>query len=293
VALEYLNQEVVRFFNACSNQLTSSVLLFIRQSFWPILIFGAHLFNHSVNLSLIFSLWAISNLIVLLTSFFFVRKFYQKSVFNSFNFNWIKKGLIFAFFFFLSAISFKALFTVDRNYISNYFSNEVLSAYGFYFALSALLMSIIEPLIFSFFLVDVIKLAESGNITKIRSEIIKYTMQILCVSIGLFLVVFWGSNFLLEILERDSFKYYINLFYIFLTIQTFWAISILFQYVLYSFHKDIVNILSNVISFLVFLALIIPFGVQFGYVGIPVFILIAILINLVVKGFYYLKTIYF
>lgn len=148
---EHLSQELSRLLVFYNKQLQSAIGLFLRTAMPVILIFIFALTGVSYDVYTIFMLMALFSFV----SFSFLYRSITgitriRWPENTNVFLWYRRGIVFSFFFFLSTVSVKALFAIDKAVLSIYYDNEMLANYAITLSAAMVVIPVIDIIIGSY-----------------------------------------------------------------------------------------------------------------------------------------------
>lgn len=286
IATEYLNQEIVRLLISSSMQIRASLFLLLRQSLWPLITFIYFYYFGRIDFSLVIWIWMLSNIITLIISLNTLSSFYKLKL-SLLDFIWVKDGLKLSLFIFLGSIAYKGIFTLDRSFIQSTENLELLGAYGFYFTLAGISLTVIEPFIFNFFSVEAVVDVNKKNFKSLTFKMRKYGVQIFFIFLVLFLCFYFGIDIFLDLLQKQNYLEYLGILFIILLSNLLLCFSLLFHYVIYSVGHDFINIIVSVITFILFVLLNYRFENIFNIYSVPLFLLMSTAFMFGAKFVYY------
>jgi hypothetical protein len=251
----HISQELSRIAIHLNRQLLSSFFAFFTQSFWILPILVLWLFKISPSLNTIFNIYmTLSIITILLNLLIFMRivKLKVNLIFEPktwIDFKFIKKGLRFSFLFYLSTISYKVSELLGRFMLEKMGHIDKSGVFSFYQNISSIGVLLIYTGIISFYLPSLLNNLSNKEIynrlmIKFRRDVVLASFLVLILTTVSGFTIF--KYFLREDIYIYNFKYFIlvNLSYLFINLSS--SVS----YIAYCEKKDKVNILSNIISFI-------------------------------------------
>jgi O-antigen/teichoic acid export membrane protein len=162
---EHLSEESMRIFRALLRPVFSTALFFLRSSAWCIVAVALFLTNPGwVTMPLIFGLWAASALISLVLVGSALRKLDWSRVRQvGINWLWIRRGVLVAFPFMLSAAAYRIIELIDRYLIHFMLSDAAVGVYSFYGTIANVTPALIGAAVSTIFTPRVVRAFQAGN----------------------------------------------------------------------------------------------------------------------------------
>jgi O-antigen/teichoic acid export membrane protein len=253
LVLEHFAQEFNRIFVALSRPLLASIVLFIRSASWIYIVVIMMFFKDSLrNLDFLLQNWLIGALAACLLSIFVIYKMKLSGWSTSINRNWIKQGVIKSAPFFLAAAALRGLFTIDRYWMESLTDLKTVGAYVLFMSVSNAMISFLDSGVFVFSYPKLIQAYEAKKPNDFKKQFRKLMLQVFS-----FLVLFITATlFLIQpvliLLGKQHYTDHQWIFPYLLLATAFFCIGMIPQYGLYAQNKDRQIIVSNVLSFIVF-----------------------------------------
>jgi hypothetical protein len=148
---EHISQELYRILVVLDHQLHAGFQLFLRSAFWvwviPVAII---LFNYSPLLEHVLYLWLTFSLASIVFGIIGLKDDLKFDFPIRFDRGWMIRGVRVAGLFFLSALAFRALTTMDKYIVAMLSDENTTAAYVLFFGISMVLVNILEPAVFAF-----------------------------------------------------------------------------------------------------------------------------------------------
>lgn len=255
VVLEHICQELGRIFIAVSEQLMSSLVLFLRQGVWAIVITGLMLANHeSRTLNAVFAAWSLS---CILAIFIGIRRLRQLKLGGwslPVDWSWISTGIKISVPMLLGTLAIRGIFTVDRYWLQALNSLDVVGAYVLFISIASTVMVFLDAGIFSFSYPALIQAHQQNEHHLFRSKIREMILQTAIVLILFSVLSLLMLPWLLQLIAKPLYNSYQYLYFWLLAATILNAISMIPHYALYSQRLDKPIIHSHFLGFLVFCA---------------------------------------
>lgn len=180
--LEHFNQEMSRFLVAMSEQITASVILFVRQGSWAMAIVALMTWNTpSRNLDTVMALWAIAGVASAAIGIWKLRQLRMGGWVNSVNWGWIKKGISVSLAFLMATLALRGMQTIDRYWLEALGGIEMVGAYVILLGVAGTLMAFLDAGVFAFAYPALIKLSHEQNHAAVKAKVrqtLAYTLAL-------------------------------------------------------------------------------------------------------------------
>ncbi|CAN7182269.1 oligosaccharide flippase family protein [Rossellomorea sp. LjRoot5] len=291
--LESISQEIYRILIAMSYSVKANIVFLVRTAFWIYLFIflGFSSSKGSIEFSAIYYLWGTSSFIsIVLGGYFIYKKMDFKSKDFTIKINWIKKGAIVSFPFFLSTILLKTIEFADRYIIDFYFGKEFVGFYSFFFSIANITNIFVVTGVISIIYPRLIVLYENNNLNEFDFHIKKMIKQVILVSFFLSIILIISIHPILNIIGKREFKDYVHVFYILLGSSFLLNLSYIPHYILYAYGLDKKIIKSVAIAVVISLVLSLFLIPTYGLVGAATSLLATNFSILLLKMLYLTKT---
>jgi O-antigen/teichoic acid export membrane protein len=251
---EHINQEISRLLISLSEQITSSVIIFIRQGIWPILVLIImYIYPEMRNLESVLCVWFFSGIIAAFIGYKKIVSLIPIDHEIEIDWDWIKKGLKLSSIFLISTLALRGFQTFDRIWIEHLSGVNALAAYALLYSIANMLNFILEALIFTFSFPKLLSFANQPNSEAYNSYLIKISIEALIIILIFSIVSIYMLDLILKWIDKPIFFSYSHIFPWILSAVIFNAISQIPQADLYSRGLDNSNFLSTVLPFILFI----------------------------------------
>jgi O-antigen/teichoic acid export membrane protein len=162
--LEYFNQEMSRFLVAMSEQITASLILFVRQGSWAIAIVALLTWDASSrNLDTVMALWAIAGVAATTIGIWKLRRLRMGGWEARVDWIWIKKGIRISLAFLIATLALRGIQTIDRYWLEALGGIEMVGAYVILLGVASTLMAFLDAGVFAFAYPTLIKLSHQQD----------------------------------------------------------------------------------------------------------------------------------
>lgn len=254
LVLEHLSQEFNRIFVAMTKPLLASLILFIRSGLWVYFLVSAMYWTTDFHdLKYVFQFWIFGSFAACLASAMYIYSLKLPGWSLAVDKTWIKRGCLKAAPFFLASAAIRGIFTIDRYWFESLTDLKTVGAYVLFMSLSNALISFLDSGVFVFAYPQLIKAHENkamGEFHLKMKKLLKLVFGLLVVSS---LLIYFGTTPLLQILGKPHYIEFQWILPSLLLATSIFCLGLIPQYGLYAQEKDRHIIISNVISFLVFI----------------------------------------
>lgn len=191
VYLEYVAFEIERLLTLADLQVSSSLLLILRQGLWPFLMLGLFLtVPASRNLGTVFGLWAAATMVAIGVGVLMLKKRGIRGWNQKAPNGWIATGLKVALPMLVAILCMKGVFVADRIMVSSFAGEALAGAYFFYIGFANAQNTLCASLLQAFAYPKVLTAGAQGDYAAVRAECQKLAWQsaLLCLAAGVFLV---------------------------------------------------------------------------------------------------------
>ena len=252
--LEYVCLELIRFFIAASEQLSASVVLFLNQAFWAVVVVVFMILDESYrNLLSVLFFWVCGSLLALFYSFLKLRNMNLGGWGRRVNLSWVCKGVKIAVPMLLATLALRGIFTFDRYLLNRFINVDVVAAYMLFIGVAGTLLAFLDAAVFSFSYPGLIRAYKMNDFKSFKKNMRVMLVSVLVLS-GLFAVC--SIIILPYLLMWIDKSVYFESYYIFywvlgaIAINALWMV---FHYALYAQQLDKHIIGSHIAGLIVFL----------------------------------------
>lgn len=255
IVLEHLNQELYRLLIILSQQLSASLLLFLRQGSWALAAAGLMAISESSrNLNIVMLLWACAGAAAAAAGLWKLRRLNLGGWREQIDWTWIRKGITVSGGFLIATLAVRAVQTIDRYWLKSLAGIEIVGAYVLFFGVASALNVFLDAAIFSFRYPELVALSNGRKYDEMRRKIRTMWLQAIVSSVTFALVSVLLLPMLLGWIDQSIYLSAINLYYWVLAAMIFFSLSMIPHYALYALGHDRAIIASHVAALLVFVA---------------------------------------
>lgn len=181
--LEYLNQEIARFLVATSKQITASLILFVRQGSWVIVLISVLILHTpSRSLDTVIALWATGGVIAAMLGIWKVRQLRMGGWGIAIDWRWIRKGVGVSISFLIATLALRGIQTADRYWLEALGGVEMVGAYVILLGIASTLIAFLDAGIFAFTYPVLIKLEHQKAHAAAKAKVLQMLLQTLILS---------------------------------------------------------------------------------------------------------------
>ncbi|WP_313650349.1 lipopolysaccharide biosynthesis protein [Pseudomonas soli] len=255
VFLEHACQEMMRMLVALEKQLVASIVLFIRQGLWALVLIALMSFDETYrHLSYVLIGWVTGAAVAATTSAIVLGRMlaFRKFMGEAVDWRWVKVGLKIAIPMFVGTVFLNFVTIVDKYWFESLQGREMLGGYIFFMSISAAMMSFLEAGVFSFMYPSIVAAYHNGDISRFKACLRKLLFQTVGLSVVFIVGIVIFIDWFLELLQREVYSSMKGVLYIFLLAMFFQALSYIPHYALYAQNKDRAIIAAHIFSVPVF-----------------------------------------
>lgn len=255
LSMEHVNQEISRLLITINKQTFASLLLFVRQGLWAIIVVTVMIiFPSSRDINSIYICWALSGILTFICGFIKLKDIEMGGWTNKFDTKWVKAGIKTSGVFLIATLSLRGMQTADRYWIQSMNGLDVVGAYVLFIGMTSALMAFLDAGVFSYSYPTLIKLHNEGDEKNFTRHLVKMTI-ITFIFIALFIVVSAvAMPWLLSWTGKTLFFNYIIIYKWLMVATVLNALGMIPHYALYAKNKDKPIIYSHVMCIFVFVA---------------------------------------
>lgn len=286
--LEHFNQEMSRLLVALSEQITASVILFVRQGSWAVIAVGLLTWDESCRqLDVVIALWACAGVAA---AFFGIMKLKRLKIGGwrvPVNWTWIKRGISVSAAFLFATLALRGMQTLDRYWLEALGGVEIVGAYVIFLGVAGSMLAFLDAGIFAYAYPALIKNHFNNETAAARAKIRQVLIQTLIFA-GAFSLISWlVLPFLLEWIGNPVYQNASDLYPWLLLATVLNALSMVPHFALYAQGQDKPIIYSHVASFGMFVVATWLLTERFGTLAVPLGLNFAFGIILVWKSWAY------
>ena len=250
IVLEHICQELGRLFVAVNEQLFASILLFLRQGSWAVVVaafmFMAQGFRH---LDTVFLAWVSAAAAAVLLGIFKLYWLRIGGWRKAVDWSWIWRGVKIAVPLLVATLAIRAVFTVDRYWLQSLVDLSAVGAYVLFFGISGTLMAFLDAGVFAYQYPAMIKAYHAGKPAEFQKLVRTLLTHTLVVSLGFAVVSLVVLPFLLDWIGNPVYGRYQHLYPWLLAAMLLNGLSMVPHYALYAQKKDRPIVQSHIWSF--------------------------------------------
>lgn len=290
--LEHINQEVSRLLIALSEQLASSVILFLRQGSWALVAVALmSLDADSRNLNALMILWMIAGVSAASVGMWKIKNLNSEGWSMPVDWAWVKKGVRVSVAFLLATLALRGIQTFDRYWLEMLGSVEVVAAYVLLLGVASTLMIFLDAGVFAFAYPALIQYNHAGNNEGGRRQVKRLFLQTLGISMAFGLVSWVTLPYFLEWIGNPVYKNALSWYPLLLSAMMLNALGMIPHYALYAKGIDRPIVLSHIFGLCGFLLFTWLLGAVYSALAVPIGLNIAFLIILIWKAAAYFSVI--
>lgn len=293
LVLEHLNQEIFRLLIIYSKQLTASALLFLRQGSWAIAVAAImSLSDGARNLNFVMLAWASAGALAAFAGLWTLHRMRLGGWREAVDWAWIRKGVRISGVFLIATLSIRAIQTIDRFWLQDLASIQLVGAYVLFFGVSSALSVFLDASIFSFRYPELIVLGNEEKFDQLHRKVGQMAVNTVG-AIALFAV---ASSLTLPVLlswiGRDIYNAQIDLYYWILAATTVYSLAMVPHYALYAMGRDKPIIASHFAGLVVFIIGTLAFIHVSRAYAVPMGVLLGMFVVLIWKSGAYFKILF-
>lgn len=252
--LEHINQELMRLLIAMSEQLTASIILFLRSGSWAIIITIWMLFEPSMRtLESVLAAWVCGGSIALILAFYRLYCLNIKLESVRVDWHWIIRGLKVAVPFLLATLAIRAVFTIDRYWFEELRGLDVLGAYVLFMGMANALLAFLDAGVFSFSYPKLIESYNKKEYSVFRLGLKNMVMQTLFITVIFTVISVFAVEPFLKLIDKPFYIENLDIFYWSIGVLILYSVSSIPHYGLYAQGYDKSIVFSHFLALFVFL----------------------------------------
>lgn len=292
VFFEHINQEISRIFTALSEQIASSVILFIRQGSWNFIAIVLMIVSPNMrNLEIIMPLWAMAGLAALCLGIWRLKALKTEGWHLPIDWTWVRQGIVVSATFLAATLALRGLQTFDRHWLEKLSGIELVAGYVLMQGVASVLMIFLESTLFAFTYPTLIKFNHEGRHREARQQVQYMLFQTILFS-ALFSLVSWILlPYFLVWIGNPIYQQAIVLYPWVLSAVVINALGLVVHFALYAQGRDKPIIYSNIGALLVFVITTWAFSWTRADLAVPIGLNAAFLSILIWQSTVYLRSI--
>jgi O-antigen/teichoic acid export membrane protein len=253
LVFEHLNQEISRLLVALSEQITASVILFMRQGSWALVIVGLMTVDTSMRqLQAVMACWLAAGVIAAMLGLRKIRQLGLGGWQVPVDWTWVKRGAQISLAFLLATLALRGVQTIDRYWLQSLTSIETVGAYVLFLSIAGTLMVFLDAGVFAFAYPELIDLHHKKQHVQAHRKVRQLLMYILFSAAAFSLISWLLLPYLLKWIDKPLYLESIWLYPWLLLATVINALGMAPHYALYAQRRDKAIIGSHLIAALVF-----------------------------------------
>ncbi|NMY40041.1 hypothetical protein HBN76_01885 [Pseudomonas sp. WS 5013] len=290
LALEHLNQELMRLLVAISEQFMASMTLFLRSGAWAVVIvILMFLEPASRNIEAVFVAWTVGGGTACLLACVKLSRLRMGGWRRQIDWAWIGAGIKVALPFLMATLAIRGVYTLDRYWLEALSGLEVLGAYVLFIGIANAMMSFLDAGVFAFSYPGLIRAFQQHQSVEFRQGLRRLMLQTLALSSAFSMVALLLIDPLLGWLDKPLYIEQRGLFPWILLATFLYALSMIPHYALYAKNCDKPIIHSHLASMVIFVVATWLASLWWSYFAVPIGLCIAFLSVLVWKSYAYFR----
>lgn len=263
--LEHFNQEISRLLIALSEQLVSSIILFIRQGSWAIVVIVfMYMDTSSRNLNLVMALWTAAGVAAACAGTWKLVQLKTRGWHLPTDWRWIRKGIAVSSAFLVATLAVRGFQTFDRYWLESLGNIEMVGAYVLLIGIASTLLAFLDAAVFAFAYPGLIQLNHQGSHEDARKQVRVLLLQTLLLSAIFGLASWIALPYLLAWIGNPLYQQMVHWYPWLLSAITINAVGMVPHYALYARGEDKPIIYSHVLALITFLVVT---GLSIGAFG--------------------------
>lgn len=282
--LEHFNQEMSRLLVALSEQVTASVVLFIRHGTWSLATIAVMYWSESSQqLTTVVTLWALTGLLAMLVSLRKLQSLQLGGWLSPLDWNWIQRGVVVSATFLLATLALRGIQTLDRFWLEAIGGIEMVGAYVLFIGVAGSLLAFLDAGVFSFAYPNLISMNKEKKYDAARKSVRRMLSTTLLLSIAFSIISWIILPYLLKWIDRSTYTAAIFLYPWILLATILNAIGLVPHYALYAAGQDRPIIMSHIASLFVFCIALLALHAKSGVSAVPQALAVSFLLILIWK----------
>ena len=270
LVLEHFNQEISRLLVAMSEQITGSVILFIRQGSWAMAIVALMTWDDNTrNLQAVMALWALGGAAAASIGIWKLCRLGMGGWRAPVKWAWVKQGVHASLAFLVATLALRGMQTIDRYWLEALGGIEMVGAYVILFGVASALTAFLDAGVFAFAYPTLIKLSHMQDHAAAKAKIRQMLTHTLFLSAAFALCSWLALPYLLGWIGNPIYLAAQHWYPWLLLAMVLNALSMVPHFALYARGKDKHIIYSHIGALLVFVATVWLLGSVYGVLAVP------------------------
>lgn len=271
LVLEHFNQEMSRLLIALSEPVAASVVLFIRQGSWALVIVTLMTWDPSSrHLQTVMVLWVVAGLAAAVAGVWKVRKLRMGGWGDALDWHWIRSGIAVSAAFLLATLALRGIQTFDRYWLESLGGIEIVAAYVLYLGVAGTLLTFLDASLFAFTYPVLIQLHHDQEADIAHAKVRQMLFLTILLSGGFAFISWLLLPYLLFWIDNPVYSNAINLYPLLLLAMIVNAVSMVPHYALYARGRDRPIIHSHIAALIVFVLATLALSTHFSAMAVPI-----------------------
>ena len=290
LVLEHFNQEMSRLLGALSEQVAASIVLFIRQGTWALVVVALMTWNPSSRrLQNILAFWAVAGIAAAAAAVWKLRKLDMGGWRSAIDWHWIWRGVGVSAAFLLATLALRGIQIFDRYWLESLGGIEIVAAYVLYFGVAGTLLTFLDAGLFAFTYPVLIQLNHSQKTDFAHEKVRQMLGLTILLSAGFALMSWLLLPYLLLWINNPVYSNAINLYPWLLLAMIVNAVGMVPHYALYARGHDRPIIQSHIVALICFVPATWIFSAHFSAMAVPMGLNISFAVILAWKAIAYMQ----
>lgn len=291
LVFEHLNQEISRLLVALSEQITASLILFMRQGSWALAIVGLMAVDADMRqLQAVMACWLAAGVIAALLGLLKIRQLRMGGWSLPVNWAWVKKGAMVSLAFLLATLALRGVQTIDRYWLQSLTSIEVVGAYVLFLSIAGTLMVFLDAGVFAFAYPELIALHHQQQHAQAHRKVKQLLVYILLAAVAFSAISWLLLPYLLQWINKPLYTESMELYPWLLLATVINALGMAPHYALYAQGRDRIIIGSHIAAMVVFAIAVWLLAQILPALAVPLGLVIFFTVILVIKVAAYWAT---
>ena len=237
--LEHFNQEIFRLLVAVSEQITASLILFIRQGSWAMVVVALMAWDTSSrHLQTVLICWSGAGLAAAMLGMWRIKHLRMGGWQNPIDWRWIKKGIVISAGFLVATLALRAVQTLDRYWLEALVGIDLVGAYVLFLGVASTLMIFLDAGVFAYAYPELIKLHQQRQYQAAQQKIKVMLVYTLVFAAGFSLVSWLLLPYLLDWISNPLYSQVLRMYPWLLLAMVINAVSMVPHFALYATGND-------------------------------------------------------
>ena len=253
LVLEHLNQEISRLLTALSEQITASLILFMRQGSWALAIVALMVIDPNMRrLHAVMACWLAAGVVAALLGLRKIRQLRLGGWHFPVDWSWVKTGAKLSLAFLLATLALRGVQTIDRYWLQSLTNIETVGAYVLFLSIAGTLMVFLDAGVFAFAYPELIDLHHKQQHAQAHRKVKQLLIYILLAAVAFSVISWLLLPYLLQWINKPLYLESIWLYPWLLLATVINALGMAPHYALYAQQRDKAIIGSHVGAMLLF-----------------------------------------